>query len=57
MTFCVTCVVERIVTTHFRNPLEGTASSLSRFTGDDDGDNFSAFCRVSVDSNQKKHVI
>lgn len=57
MTFCVTCVVERIVTTHFRKPLEGCASSLSRFTGEDDGDKFSAFFNVSVDSNQNKQVI
>src|SRR4051812_17822940 len=57
ITFCVTCVVERMVTTHFLNPLEGTASSLSLFTGDEDGDNFSAFCNVSVGSNQNKHVI
>jgi hypothetical protein len=56
MTFCVTCVVDKIVTTHFRNPLEGRASSRSRFTGAD-GDNSSAWVRVSVDSNQNKQVI
>ena len=57
MTFCVTWVVDSIVTTHFRNPLEGRASSRSRFIGDEAGDNFSAFSRVSVDSNQNKQVI
>lgn len=57
MTFCVTCVVERIVTTHFLNPLEGTASGLSRFTGDEDADKLSALCNVLVGSNQNKHVI
>jgi hypothetical protein len=57
MTFCVTCVVERIVTTHFLKPLEGRASSRSRFIGDGDGDNCSALSSVSVDSNQNKQVI
>ena len=57
MTFCVTWVVDRIVTTHFRKPLEGRASSRSRFTGEDDGENCSAFFSVSVDSNQNKQVI
>ena len=57
MTFWETCVVERIVTTHFLNPLDGRASSLSRFIGEEDGDNPSAFRSVSVDSNQNKEVI
>jgi hypothetical protein len=57
MTFCVTCVVDRIVTTHFLNPVEGTASSRSRFTGEEEEDSCSALYRVSVDSNQNKHVI
>ena len=46
-----------MVTTHFRNPLEGRASSRSRLTGEDERDNDSALRSVSVDSNQNKHVI
>ena len=57
MTFWVTCVVESIVTTHFRNPLEVRASSRSRLMGDDAFDKVSALRSVSVDSNQNKHVI
>ena len=57
MTFCVTCVVDRIVTTHFLNPLEGSASALSLFTGDELDDKFSALLSVSIDSNQNRHVI
>lgn len=57
ITFCVTCVVERMVTTHFLKPEEGKASALSRFTGEDVNDKFSALLRVSIDSNQNKHVI
>ncbi len=56
ITFRVTCVVDKIVTTHFLNPLEGRASSRSRFTGVTGGDS-SAWVRVSVDSNQNKQVI
>ncbi len=50
-------MVVRIVTTHFLNPLEGIASSLSRSIGDDDRHSSSAFRSVSVGSNQNKHVI
>jgi hypothetical protein len=57
MTFCVTCVVESMVTTHFLKPLEGIASSRSRLTGDEEDDRFSAWFNVSVVSNQKRHVI
>jgi len=57
MTFCVTWVVERIVTTHFLNPLEGIASSRNRFTGEDVELRSSAFFRVSSGSNQNKQVI
>ncbi len=57
MTLSVTCVVESIVTTHFLNPLEGSASLSSRLIGDEEGAIPSAFRRVSVDSNQNKQVI
>lgn len=60
MTFCVTWVVERIVTTHFLNPLDGMASSRNRLIepgGKGPSPTFSAFLRVSVDSNQNRQVI
>ena len=57
MTFCVTCVVERIVTTHLRKGVVGTASRTSGFTGDDVVVHSSAFRRVDTDSNQKRQVI
>lgn len=57
MTLSVTCVVESIITTHFRNPVEGIASSRSRLTGEEDLDVRSAFSSVAVDSNQNKQVI
>jgi hypothetical protein len=46
-----------MVTTHFRKPLEGMASSRSLLTGEEEGDNDSALRSVSVDSNQNKQVI
>jgi len=33
ITFCVTCVVERIVVTHFRKPVAGNASGTSLVVG------------------------
>jgi len=56
ITFCETCVVVSVVTTHFRNPVVGRASVLSRGTTEA-GPTFSASLRVSVDSNQNKQVI
>lgn len=56
ITFCVTCVVDKIVTTHFRNASVGMASGASRSTRDEFGAQFSAFRRVSVVSNQKRQV-
>ena len=56
MTFWVTCVVVRIVTTHFRNPLVGNVPAFSLGTIVV-GVTFSASLSVSVDSNQNKHVI
>jgi hypothetical protein len=52
----VTCVVDRIVVTHFRNPVVGVASATRGWTG-------LIFCtssmrwRVFEDSNQNKQVI
>src|SRR5271154_6708714 len=57
MTFCVTCVVDKIVTTHFRNDTVGIASGTSRLTGDDAFVHSSARRRVAVDSNQNRQVI
>lgn len=57
MTLSVTCVVDKIVTTHFRNPIEGMASSRSLFTGDDRFVKPPALCKVSMLSNQNKQVI
>lgn len=57
VTFCETCVVMRIVTTHFVNPTVGKASGLSRSMAVDPAHEFSARFSVSVDSNQNKQVI
>lgn len=57
MTFCVTCVVESIVTTHFLKPVVGIASGRRRLTGEYADDRFSAVFKVSVGSNQNKQVI
>lgn len=57
MTFWVTWVVERIVTTHFLKPVEGIASSRNRFIGEEEDERLSALLRVSVGSNQKRQVI
>jgi hypothetical protein len=56
MTFGVTCVVESIVTTHLRNPLEGNASGLNRCTALGQSCTCSAFCDISVVSNQRRQV-
>jgi len=57
MTFCVTCVVDKIVTTHFRNETVGIASGTRRLTGDEALVHSLARRRVAVDSNQNKQVI
>lgn len=56
MTFGVTCVVDNIVRTHFRNVAVGMASGAILSTGEALGVQFSAFRRVSVVSNQKRQV-
>lgn len=57
MTFCVTCVVDRIVVTHFRKPTVGKASGASGLTTAFKDKDSSARCKVEADSNQKRHVI
>lgn len=57
ITFGVSCVVVRIVTTHFVNPDVGKASGRSRSTAFDTDHEFSALFKVSMDSNQNKQVI
>jgi hypothetical protein len=59
ITFCETCVVERIVVTHFRNPIifEGMASAGRGVRGIGVELDSAIRCRVKEDSNQKRHVI
>lgn len=59
MTFCDTCVVDKMVVTHFRNPDFGTASSANGGNGEG-GFVTGASATLSntkVDSNQNKQVI
>lgn len=56
MTFGVTCVVDSIVRTHFRNVAVGMASGAILSTGEELGVQFSAFRSVSVVSNQNRQV-
>ena len=56
VTFCATCVVERMVVTHFRKPVEGTAS-CARDVGGTVGYLLSwIWERVVEASNQNRHV-
>jgi len=57
MTFCVTCVVESIVVTHFRNPVAGNASGTSRVDNTGEALESSIRERIVEDSNQNKQVI
>ena len=57
MTFCVTCVVERIVVTHFRNPSDGTASDTRGVVGYGASLESSKCFNTDDDSNQNKQVI
>ena len=57
MTFCVTCVVERMVVTHFRNPIEGFASDTRGVVGRGVILDSSTRWRVKLDSNQNRQVI
>lgn len=59
MTFCVTCVVERTLYTHFRNWSYGFANDCNLGTGALIGHEWiaSAFLRSSIDWNQNKQVI
>lgn len=56
MTFCVTCVVERIVVTHFMNPVAGYASGMNRVEVKGENSAFSILETVVDDSNQKRQV-
>ena len=56
-TFCATRVVERIVVTHFLNPVVGFASDTSRLGGCSGRLESSICCNRSEDSNQNRHVI
>ena len=57
MTFCVTCVVDRIVVTHLRNPMLGIASDMSGVVGIGVVLDSSTRWRMMDDSNKKRHVI
>ena len=58
MTFCDTCVMERIVVTHFRNPVVGVASVGSGALGIGGGRLVSSTKDRSLEpSNQNKQVI
>ena len=56
-TFCATSVVERMVVTHFLNPVDGLASETNNRGGSIDVFESSTRCRTSDSSNQNKHVI
>ncbi len=57
ITFCVTCVVVKIVVTHFKKPMDGNASGANGFTFPTVKDGCSsARCKVAADSNQKRQV-
>lgn len=57
MTFGVTWVVERIVATHFLNPVDGIASGVSAATARGIDLDPSICCRRLEFSNQKRQVI
>jgi hypothetical protein len=59
ITFCETCVVERMVVTHFRKPIifEGIASVGRGVRGTGVEFDSAIRCRVKDDSNQKRQVI
>lgn len=57
MTFCVTCVVDKIVVTHLRNPMVGIASDIRGVVGIGVMVDSSTRWRMIDDSNQKRHVI
>lgn len=56
MTFWVTCVVERIVVTHFMKPVAGYASGMNRVEMNGERSAFSILDTVVEDSNQKRQV-
>ena len=52
-----TCVIDKIVVTHFRNPVVGMASGMSGVIGLVEGAlSSSTACRVTEASNQKRQV-
>lgn len=56
MTFCVTCVVDKIVVTHFRKPVDGVASgTVDEICAIGNCDS-SIIVNVCADSNQNKQV-
>lgn len=57
MTFWVTWVVDSIVVTHFRKPMDGIASGTRGVVGEGVVFDSSTRWRVRDDSNQKRHVI
>lgn len=57
ITFCVTWVVDRIVVTHFRKPVEGEASGTKAIRGRGENRGSSILESVGEDSNQKRQVI
>lgn len=57
MTFWDTCVIDKIVVTHLRNPVVGIASGTRGVIGPGNFGSSSTMCRVKEDSNQKKQVI
>lgn len=59
ITFCVTCVVAKIVVTHLRNAGLGTASSANEGSGESVlvTGHSATLWRTKVDSNQNRHVI
>lgn len=57
MTFCDTWVVDRIDTTHFRNPIVGIASETSGSMGVGVTLHSSTKSKLKEDSNQNRQVI
>lgn len=56
MTFWVTCVVDKIVVTHFMKPVDGSASAMNWVMTCDEDSTFSMLVTTADDSNQKRHV-
>jgi hypothetical protein len=56
MTFCATCVVAKMVATHFLNPIVGCASGTRGCMGCGDAFTSSTCLSVVELSNQNRHV-